>query len=254
MKYLYSIGCFITMLAINLGVHGQPVASIRNTDISLDNDRIIVTYDLVDAKPGEKFEVWLRITGADGVLIQGRSFSGDIGRNIEGGNGLVIYWNFEKDHITLSDEISIQVMAELLETKELTYIKALALSTVVPGWGLAKIEDRKLYTLIGLAGYGSVAAGLYYTFRSKSTYTEYGNSSEIIERNSLYNDYISQKNTGEIFGWSAAAIWVADIVWMSLRFGRAKDNPQAFISRRIHLGYSYCPASGTPLVSMHINF
>jgi len=165
------------------GLRSQTLAKIQNTNISLDNDRIIITYDLDDAQPGEKFEVWLNITDASGVLIQGRRFSGDIGNNIEGGEGLVIYWNFEEDNVTLSDEISIQVMAESLYKKEISYIKALALSTVVPGWGLAKMEDKKLYGLIGLAGYGFIAAGLAKTphpvyeirFRNRMAYRRYLN-------------------------------------------------------------------------------
>ena len=120
------------------GLRSQTLAKIQNTNISLDNDRIIITYDLVDAQPGEKFEVWLNITDAGGVLIQGRRFSGDIGNNIEGGEGLVIYWNFEEDNVTLSDEISIQVMAESLYKKEISYIKALALSTGCARLGAGK--------------------------------------------------------------------------------------------------------------------
>jgi len=241
-------------MAVQTCLRGQTLARIQNTNISLDNDRIIITYDLADAKSGEKFEVWLRITGSDGVLIQGRSFSGDIGKNIEGGEGLVIYWNFTEDQIALSDEISIQVMAESQNKRELSYIKALALSAVVPGWGLAKIEGKKLYGLIGLTGYGSIAAGLIYTLNSKNTYKNYDNSNLIVERETLYNDYISKKNTGEIFGWSAAAIWVADIVWMSLRYGKSKDDPQASVSRRVSLGCTYCTVSETPVFTMNIRF
>jgi len=236
------------------GLMSQTLAKIQNTNISLDNDRIIITYDLVDAKPGEKFEVWLNITDAGGVLIQGRRFSGDIGNNIEGGEGLVIYWNFEEDNVTLSDEISIQVLAESLYKKEISYIKALALSTVIPGWGLAKMEDKKLYGLIGLAGYGFIASGLVYTLNSKSTYEDYIDSNLITERETLYNDYVSKKNTGEILGWSAAAIWVADIVWMSLIYGNAKGDPQASLSRRITLGCTYCEISETPVFSVNIRF
>jgi hypothetical protein len=242
------------VIAVHNGLRSQTLAKIRNTNISLDNDRIIITYDLVDAQPGEKFEVWLNITDAGGVLIQGRRFSGDIGNNIEGGEGLVIYWNFEEDNVTLSDEISIQVMAESLYKKELSYIKALALSTVVPGWGLAKMEDKKLYGLMGLAGYGFIAAGLVYTLNSKSTYKDYDNSNLIAERETLYNDYVSKKNTGEILGWSAAAIWVADIVWMSLRYGTSKDGHQASLSRRITTGFMVFPVSETPVFSMNIRF
>jgi hypothetical protein len=241
-------------MAVHNGLRGQTLAKIQNTNISLDNDRIIITYDLAGTKPGEKFDVWLRITDANGVLIQGRNFSGDIGKKIYGGEGLVIYWNFAEDQITLSDEISIQVMAELLKTNELSYVKALALSTIVPGWGLAKTEDKKLYGLMGLAGYGSLAASLIYTFNSKNTYKDYDNSNLILERETLYNEYTSKKNMAEIFGWSAAAIWVADIVWMSVRFGQSRDNPQASVSRRISLGCTSCQAFETPVFSMNIRF
>ena len=241
-------------MAAHTGLRGQTLAKIQNTNISLDNDRIIITYDLANAKPEEKFEIWLRITDADGVLIQGRSFSGDIGKNIKGGEGLVIYWNFAEDQVMLTDEISIQVMAESLIRKELSYAKALGLSIAFPGWGLARMEDKKLYGLMGLAGYGSIAAGLIYTFNSKNTYEDYGNSNLSAEREALYSDYISKKNIGEICYWSAAAIWVADIVWMSVKFGKSKDDTEASVSPRISLGFTYSMAYETPLFSMNIRF
>jgi hypothetical protein len=241
-------------MAVHTGLRGQTLAKIQNTNITLDNDRIIITYDLAGAKPEEKFEVWLRITDPDGVLIQGRSFSGDIGKNVKGGEGLVIYWNFAEDQITLSDEISIQVMAESLNKKELSYIKALGLSIVFPGWGMARMEDKKLYGLMGLAGYGSIAAGLIYTYNSKNTYKDYDNSNLPAERDALYSEYTSKKDIGEICYWSAAAIWVADIVWMSVKFGKSKDDAGASVSRRISLGCTYSVAYETPVFLMNIRF
>jgi hypothetical protein len=241
-------------MAVHTGLRGQTLAKIQNTNISLDNDRLIITYDLADTKPWEKFEIWLRITGADGVLIQGRSFSGDIGKNIRGGEGLIIYWNYAEDQITLSDEISIQVMAERLNKKELSYATVLGMSIVFPGWGLANMESKKLYGLMGLAGYGSIAAGMIYTYNSKNTYKDYDNSNLTAERETLYSEYISKKNIGEICYWSAAAIWVADIVWMSVKFGKSKEDPGASASRRISLGCTYSMASETPEISMRIRF
>jgi hypothetical protein len=254
MKNLNALLILLLVMAVNTGLQGQILPRIQNTNISLDNDRIIITYDLVDAKPGDKFEVWLRITGADGALIQGRKFSGDIGKNVEGGEGLVIYWNFEEDQITISNDISIQVMAEALNKTELSYLKALGMSAVLPGWGLAKMEDKKLYGLIAVAGYGSLAAGLAYTFNSKNTYQDYDECNVSIERDELYNKYTSQKDIGEIFCWSAAAIWVADIVWMSVKFGKPDNNSQASVFRRITLGCNYCPVSETPVFTMNIKF
>lgn len=230
------------------------MAKIQNTNISLDNDRIIITYDLVGPEPGEKFEVWLRITDANGVLIQGRNFSGDIGKNIEGGEGLVIYWDFEKDQITISEEISIQVMAEVSEKQSISYIKVLLLSTVLPGLGLAKIEDKKIYSLAGIAGYGSLAFSLGYMFNSKDLYQDYSNSNLISERESYYNDYINHRNMAEIFGWSAAAIWLADYVWMTIKYGQSDKHDYGSVSHRISLNYSYCVSSGAPVISMKVRF
>jgi hypothetical protein len=249
-----------TLIYLSLGwailsdLSAQTTAKIQNTNISLDNDRIIITYDLTGNKPGEKFEVWLRITDADGVLIQGRNFSGDIGKNIEGGEGLVIYWDFEKDQIAISNEISIQVIAEALTKQDISYVKALALSAVLPGWGLARKEDKKLYSLAGIAGYGSLALSFIYAFNSKDIYKDYSNSDLIAERDSYYNDYISHKNMAEIFGWSAAAIWLADIVWMTVKYGQSDKNDHAAASGRISLGCNYCLLSEAPVFSMKIRF
>jgi hypothetical protein len=254
MKRLQHLTYALVMLVFAINLRGQTIAKIQNTNISLDYDRIIITYDLVDAKPGERFEVWLRISDAEGQLIQGQNFSGDIGKNIEGGEGLVIYWNFEQDHITISEEINIQVMAEAQNKQELSYAEALALSTVVPGWGLAKMEKKRLYCLTGLAGYGSLALSLVYAFSSKELYDDYSNSNQISERASLYNDYIRQKNRAEVFGWSAATIWLADIIWMTVRYGKSRNYKSPSASTNVSLGCTYYMASGTPVFSMNIKF
>ena len=254
MKLLQNFPYVLLMLALTINLRGQTLAKIQNTNISLDNDRIIITYDLVDTKPGEKFEVWLRITDAEGSLIQGRRFSGDIGKNVEGGEGLVIYWNFEQDQITITDEFNIQVMAEALKEQKISYVKALALSTVVPGWGLAKIKNKPLYSLTGLAAYGSLAVSLIYTFNSRQLYEDYGNSNQIIERESLYNDYVGKKNMAEIFGWSAATIWLADIVWMTVKYSQSKNSTSPSASGNVSVGCTYHMASGTPVFSMKFRF
>ena len=254
MRNLQTLICLPLLFFIMSDLNAQTLAKIQNTNISLDNDRIIVTYDLVGTEPGENFNIWLRITDDNGVLIQGRNFSGDIGKNIKGGEGLVIYWDFEKDRITLSDGVSIQVMAEAIKKPPPSYAKALVLSTVLPGWGLAKVKENRLYGLMGVAGYGSLALSMGYLFNSKELYQDYSNSSLIAERDEQYNNYVSHKNMAEIFGWSAAAIWVADIVWMTVKYGQSDNKVHHAASRGISLGCHYCMLSEAPVLTMKISF
>jgi hypothetical protein len=245
---------YIAFLLITINIQGQTTAKIQNTNISLDNERIIITYDLVDAMPGEKFNVWLKTTDSKGELIQGRSYSGDIGKNIEGGKGLVIYWYYEQDRIELSDEISIQVMAEAIESKKIPYIKALVLSSVYPGWGLAKIEKKSWYGVTGLAGYGALAAGLVYTYNASSSYKDYDKSNSVEERDVLYSDYIRKKNISEGFYWGAAALWIADIAWMTIRFNKPGYKDVACSSWNITFSYNYSIALKTPALSLNFKF
>jgi hypothetical protein len=260
MKRIYyfaaCLSFFLLFLSIgNKSSVAQTAARIENTRLEIDEGRLIITYDLLYARNNERFNVWVNISKSSGQDIDPKNITGHIGKNIAGGKGLIIVWNYDSDGIGYEGEVDVQVMAELMVTSSLKIERVLLKSAVLPGWGLYDIDKTSTYFLMGAAGYGSIAAALIYNGKSDRTYSDYLDSEDIPERESLYNDYTRQVNTSRVFGIAAAAIWIADFGWATLKYMN-KVNTIASVPNRIniHIGYDYYAFGNTPMLSVMYKF
>jgi hypothetical protein len=250
------ISFFVLLMAVgNKNSVAQTAAKIENTRLEIDEGRLIITYDLLYTRNNERFNVWVNISKPSGQEIGPKNITGHIGKNIAGGKGLIIVWNYDIDGIDYEGEVDVQVMAELIETSSLKIEKVLLKSAVLPGWGIYDIDKKSTYFLLGAAGYGSIAAALVYNGKSDNTYTDYLNSEDIDKRESLYNDYTRQINASRVFGIAAAAIWIADFGWATIKYLN-KVNTVASVPARIniHIGYDYYAFGNTPMLSLKYMF
>jgi hypothetical protein len=238
----------------NIDISSQTSARIDNTKLEIDNGRLIISYDLVNTKPNERFNVWIDISKSSGEEIKAKNISGHIGKNIIGGKGLNIIWNFESEGIDYEGNINVQVMAELVTVHNLKIERILIKSAVLPGWGLYDIEKINPYLLIGVAGYGSLAAAFIYYGKSNSTYDKYLESNKINERESLYNDFTRQQNAIKIFGISAAAIWIIDIGWATVKYMNKTGKPTSEMNPNFRIGYDFYSYGNTPVLTFKYNF
>lgn len=260
MKRIFYLAAYISffvllMAAGNKSVIAQTAAKIENTRLEIDEGRLIITYDLLYARNNERFSIWVNISKPSGQKIDPKNITGHIGKNIAGGKGLIIVWNYESDGIGYEGEVDVQVMAELMVTSSLKIERVLLKSAVLPGWGLYDIDKSSTYFLMGAAGYGSIAAALIYNGKSGRSYSDYLDSDNILERESLYNDYTRQINTSRVFVITAAAIWIADFGWATLKYLN-KVNTVASVPTRIniHIGYDYYAFGNTPMLSVMYKF
>jgi hypothetical protein len=260
MKRIYyfaaCLSFFLLFLSIgNKSSVAQTAARIENTRLEIDEGRLIITYDLLYARNNERFNVWVNILKPSGQEITPKNITGHIGKNIAGGKGLIIVWNYDSDGINYEGEVDVQVMAELITASSLRIEKVLLKSAVLPGWGLYDMDKSGTYFIMGAAGYGSIAAALIYNSKSDNTYADYLNSNDIIERESLFNDYTRQANTSKVFGIAAAAIWIADFGWATIKYIK-KVNTVASVPARIniHVGYDYYAFGNAPVLSLMYKF
>ena len=260
MKRIFYLAAYISFFVLimtvgNKSVIAQTAAKIENTRLEIDEGRLIITYDLLYARHNERFNVWVNISKPSGQKIDPNNITGHFGKNIAGGKGLIIVWNYDSDGIGYEGDVEVQVMAELMVTSSLKIEKVLLKSAVLPGWGLYDIDKTSTYFLLGAAGYGSIAAALIYNGKSDRSYTDYLNSNDILERESLYNDYTRQVNTSRVFIITAAAIWVADFGWATIKYLN-KVNTVASVPNRIniHIGYDYYAFGNTPMFSVMYKF
>ena len=253
---IVSLSILFFLLTINnIDTISQTMARIENTMLEIDEGRLIITYDLVYTGHDERFNVWINITKTSGEVINAGNISGHIGKNIAGGKGLTIVWNYEDDNIGYEGEVDVQVMAEPIVVSTLKIEKVLLKSAVLPGWGLYDIEKSSPYFLFGVAGYGSIAAALIYNSKSDKSYADYLDSNEIIERESLFDDYTRQVGTSRIFGITAAAIWIVDFGWATIKYLNKTDIVASAHNRiNIHVGYDFYAFGNAPVLSVMYKF
>ena len=229
-------------------------AQIKNVKFELVNDNLIITYDIIKYKPGEKFKVWIDIYTAMENKIEAKSLTGDINDNIAGGNRKKIIWDIKKDDIQLDNDIYIvvsanpqieEITASSLKSASTTSMgKWLLLSSAYPGWGNYKMQPKKGYWLIGAAAYGLVASSVIFNRTAASRYNDYKGSTDMDKRNDLYSSAVSNKKLSTVFIVTAGVIWVADLTWLVIKNKK----------KSVSLGYKYNPAIGKSLLSARVTF
>jgi len=201
---------------------GQESVTVSKPVLEIQGENLIIKYDILNSKPGNKFSVSLEIADSLGHSIIPESFSGDMGENIEGGNDKKIIWNFISDNI--KDEVNIEVsiilrfikepVAEEISTpaKTLSRRSLMLQSVALPGLGLSKIHNNKPYWIMGIAGYGIIAGSAVYYGLSRSNYQDFLDASDPDQEIINYDKYKSQKKISMYCAIGAAALWVADLI------------------------------------------
>ena len=115
---------------------------ITQPKLDYDGNQLSILYDLITRKSSDKFYVRIEIENANGLAIQAKTLSGDVGENVTPGNNKKIVWIPEQDSVYLNEDVIVEIKAE-------KYIKSfnkgsmMLYSTVFPGWGQTKISKGK---------------------------------------------------------------------------------------------------------------
>ena len=230
-------------------------AEIRNVDFNLVNDELIISYDLVNAKPRERFAVSVKIFTDKGKEVGAKTFSGDVGENIAGGYHKKIIWDIAKDIVYLNDNIYVTVEA-VNQNPKIIYptsrVEALFLSTLYPGWGSAKITLRGAHALKGVVGYGCMAGFVYYRNLSELTYHNYEDSTNPQERDELYNLTVQEKQLSRVLMYSAGTVWM--IEYFTVLVSKNRSRGKGFKSNIVYMGPAVSPDMGYPLMSFVVRF
>ncbi|MCD4735597.1 MAG: hypothetical protein K8R53_06105 [Bacteroidales bacterium] len=246
------------MLSVN--GFGQTEAKIINIDFNLVGENIVITYDIVNYVPGEKFDITIEVITESEKKLDARSLTGDVGRNITGGNNKTVTWDFKNDNIKLTEGVYVEIIAESLmviekpkppEKKSLggAFFKSL----IFPGWGNSSISGGP-YWLFGFAGYGCVAGSVWCNMQSYQSLEDYKISSDIDERNQLFSDAESQDQLSTIFLAGAAAIWLTDITILLIKGNKPRNLTYKQNEAGPTIGYAIDPISKSPVMTLRITF
>ena len=89
--------------------------TIENVDFYLENQRIVVRYDLIYPKPDTLFNISLVFRNDKGAKITPISLSGDLNK-VKPGVGKHIYWDALKDQAVLSGKYKAELSIEQIKT------------------------------------------------------------------------------------------------------------------------------------------
>jgi len=104
-KYLYFLLLLHTSSAFS--------QSIKNVTATRAEDKVVVTYDIVDAKPNQKFELYL-FASHNNFSQPLTKVSGDIGKNIQPGVQKKIEWDVNEELRYYNADITFKVIGEAM--------------------------------------------------------------------------------------------------------------------------------------------
>lgn len=241
----------------------QKNAEIQNVDFKLQDNQLIITYDISKAKKTDIFNVDLLIRTKSGKTITPKSISGDAGNNISGGTGKVIYWDVLKDNTYLDEEITVEITAKpenqvvLPEARNLKTGVCVLKSIVFPGWGNYSINRKNANWLFGVTAYGCAAGAFALNRINISKYdNDYLNEYDITKRDKVYNTIKTQHYVSIGLLAAAGTLWITDII---LTWAQASKYKKQNISGNNHernysFGMYYDPTIKASTVSFRYSF
>lgn len=192
--------------------------TIETTRLEIVDKRLEIAYDVLKSKKNTRLEVWVDIYNSRGEKINARTFSGDIGSNLEPGKEKIISWDYNADGLVLDEEVEVFVKAKVTTIAgTISTGKTLALSTLVPGLGISAVEKNKPFWLLGVFGYASVGSSLYLNSSYKSNYDKYLKATDSQEAQNYFTKSENQQQLSKVMAYTAIGTWSVSIIWTILR-------------------------------------
>jgi len=247
---------FILFIFLNLQGTNILAQKIKVTTKSIEDidNKLVIKYDLVKSKANQHFKVSLEITSTKGLSISINALSGDIGDSIPGGINKQIVWDYNADGIVLNEDISIVVIANLLET-DVSMIKALALSSIWPGLGMSKMEKNGPYWLMGIVGYGSLGASVFLNKKANENYESYKENTLDELNDGFLSKSQSQIKLSKTLAYSAIGIWGINLVWTAIKAKRYNQKTISMLKKQQLFFYTgYDPHTKTKGFTLKYRF
>jgi hypothetical protein len=254
----------LALFVILYNSSAQVSVKISKPTLEIQDNKLIINYDILHSKQSERFNIWIEVTDTAGNIVEAKSLGGDVGENITGGNNKKIVWNLEADNINLEIGIYIEVNAEISvipevsetisQQRTLKRSNVILQSIVFPGLGLSRIKQGKPHWLKGVMGYGCIATSFIYNRKAVSSYDDYLSASDPKKIDEYYDNSVKQDNLSEVFIYAAIGVWVADIIWTVVGSSDMKKDPNISHMGGFSIGPSSIPYSKIPVVALKYNF
>jgi hypothetical protein len=268
--------------------YSQPPVKISDPRLEIRGNTLLISYDILNSDPEDKYIISIDIKDANGNTLKANSLEGDIGMVEKGGINKHITWDPEADNVFINSKIYVKVQADIVippkpietqpeETTSENQIKSDALpeahspavsnvnarsysrtgiviqSLALPGLGLARMTGKP-HWLRGVAGYGCLAGSVILNRVALNTYKGIGDLVEYEDKNDLYQKASGQNSISQALAFTAAGIWIADIVWTWVGTTDIKRNSPLSQSRGVSFGGNIDPLSYIPMVNFRYLF
>lgn len=111
MKKRYFFFIFI-FFALQAPFFGQ-TQTIENIKATFQTNKVVITYDLMNAKSGQDFNVQI-FSSHNGYASPLTYLSGDVGSNVKPGSNRRVEWDAQSELHTFSGDITFEVRAEIV--------------------------------------------------------------------------------------------------------------------------------------------
>lgn len=207
-------------------------AVIENLKLSVKDNDIILSYDILKSSPDSLHNINLSFITSDNYIIVPELIYGDIGEGIPGGTGKTIRWKYSAEYDKLNNGIKPYMILDGLTTEKIPKggPEKMFLSLLIPGLGDYFVADSRKMVIKPYLRFAAVGAFFAFGHTSqKDRWVEY-NESIIIRTEYVYGigwttreetitlagdtHYKYFKHDSEIFYTLGAAIWLADVFWV----------------------------------------
>lgn len=253
---LISIGLFLITLPISI-LGQQSRARITNVDFNQEGQTLVITYNIINHKAGEKFDVWVKIRTVSGREITPYALSGDVGRGISGGYGKRIVWDMANDNVEIVEEGTVEILAKSTymavvkppkdKSNRRSVGAALGLSLIWPGAGTTYAKKGGAYWLFGMVGYGLVAGSIVMNNSASKAYDNYLVETDSEERQNYYDKADSQDKNSKYLIYGAAGVWAINLIWSA---AAAASENKKYIGTSVMVYPQYDPVYKTAMVTM----
>jgi hypothetical protein len=222
---------------------------ITQLKVEFNGNQLLMSYNIDNKNPIEKFHITIQIKGGKGESIQPKTITGDIGDRIKPGANKRITWDLGKDAIYIDEDISVKLFGE----KSIEYDSKGSLllrSIVFPGWGQTKMTGKPWW-LCGVAAYGALAGGVIYYNKCYDTSVIFNDPlTPQYEKAALEDKGSKEFLNSRIFSVTAASIWVANIIWVAVM----PNQKQPMKHARLYIKPVTIPDYQGAMLSLRVNF
>lgn len=224
---------------------------IENVDFKVEDNFVIVTYDLVNCPSRELYDIKLKVIYNNNTIVPS-SVNGDL-KKVHAGKNKKIEWNVLSDKSELKGKIQVMVeISHTFSTKITDGPSNMFLSILVPGLGVKNVTGgtQSGFTRT-LGAYGLIVGGVACKLLSDFEYENYHNATLQSDMDTYYESANRFNKVSYVLTAAGIAVWIFDIVWVADQGFKNKKEQKKYNSK---LGFHYIPENNGLSLSFKITF